>query len=272
MPFAQPADRSIHYAVTGEGPLVVLVPGIGSGMRLFGTLPKRFARHGMACATFDPVGIEPSSPLPGDAYDFAVAARDLVAVLDALGATAADLVGTSLGGKVALTTAARHPTRVRSLTMLASSAVISPRAKWVYRFFETVARQLDGDDFGTVVAPFLLGRSFHAARPQIVEDMVRAMRPTPTRRQLMVAQARALQEFAGEALAHAWRGPTLCVAGAEDTLTSIDEVRATAALFADARLLEVATAGHSLLLESAEVFDAVAEFVRGEPPSAPAEA
>lgn len=263
MTYAERAGRRIHYAVTGSGPSVVLVPGIGSGMKLFGTLPKRFAREGMACATFDPVGVEPSSPLETETYDFAAAAADLIAVLDAAGIEAAHLVGTSLGGKVALAAAAQHHARVLSLTMLASSAVLSPRARWVYRFFETVAAKLDGDEFGTVVAPFLLGRTFHASRPQVVEDMVRAIRPTPMRRQLMVAQARALQTYRGEELARAWGGRTLCVAGGEDTLTAVAEVRATAALFAQARLLEVESAGHSLLLESAEVFDAVKAFVLG---------
>lgn len=263
MAHAERAGRRIHYALTGSGPPVVLVPGIGSGMKLFGTLPKRFAREGMACVTFDPVGVEPSSALATETYDFADAAADLIAVLDATGIDAAHLVGTSLGGKVALAAAAQHQARVLSLTMLASSAVLSPRARWVYRFFETVAARLDGDDFGAAVAPFLLGRTFHASRPQVVEDMVRAIRPTPMRRQLMVAQARALQTYRGEELARAWGGRTLCVAGEEDTLTAVAEVRATAALFAQARLLAIGNAGHSLLLESAEVFDAVKAFVSG---------
>jgi pimeloyl-ACP methyl ester carboxylesterase len=252
----------LHYAVEGAGPKVVLVPGIGAGMHLFGTLPRRFARAGFCCVTFDPVGVPPSSAHTSDGYDFAAAAADLHAVLDAAGVQAAHLVGTSLGGKVALTAAAHAPATVKSLTLLASAAMVTPRARAVYRFFETVATKLDGGDFGVVIAPFLFGSTLHATRPQLVDDIVRAVRPGPEVRQLMAAQARGLQEFDGTTLARGWQGPTLCVAGNEDTLTLAAEVKATARLWPAARFVEIGDAGHSLLLESARVFDALVEFLR----------
>ncbi len=265
MPFATRGARRVHYAVEGalEGspPTLILIPGIGSGMQLFGTLPRRFARQGFCCVTFDPIGVPPSSPQVGEGHDFTAAADDLWAVLDALSVHQAHLVGTSLGGKVGLAAAARAPTRARSLTMLASSALVPPRARRVYRFFETVASRLDGDDFGDVVAPFLFGSTFHAARPQLVADIVRAVPPTPEVRRLMVAQARSLQDFDGGALAPAWQGPTLCIAGGEDTLTLPAEVKATAALWQDSRYVEIEDAGHSLLLESPRAFDEVCAFV-----------
>jgi pimeloyl-ACP methyl ester carboxylesterase len=263
--FATRGDRRLHYevepAAEASAPAVVLIPGIGSGMRLFGTLPRRFARHGYRCVTFDPVGIAPSSPHASATYDFAAAADDLWAVLDAAGCAGAHLVGTSLGGKVALTAAAGAPQRARSLVLLASAMVVPPRARSIYRFFATVAEKLDGDDFGTVIAPFLLGSTFHASKPQLVADIVRAVRPDPEVRRLMRAQAIALQDFAGPALAPQFVGPVLCVAGQEDTLTLPVEVRATAALWPSARYLEIEGAGHSLLLESPQTFAEVLRFV-----------
>lgn len=257
--------RRVHWQADGQGQALVLIPGIGSGMKLFGTLPRRFAKLGLRCITFDPVGIPPSSPFDDQVYDFARAGDELCAVLDAAGAERAHLVGTSLGGKVGLTMAARHPSRVASLTMLGSAAVVPARAQRVYRFFEVVAGKLDGEDFGTVIAPFLIGHSFQEARPQLVDDIVRAVRPSADVRRLMVAQARGLHQFSGEALAPLWRGPTLCVAGGEDTLTLPVEVRATAELLG-ARYVEIADAGHSLLLESARAFDEVCRFVLGDLP------
>jgi pimeloyl-ACP methyl ester carboxylesterase len=95
MPFIERNGRTVHYTVQGDGPGVVLVPGLGSGARLFGTLPRRFARHGFTCAAVDPVGLSPSSPLGPSGYDFDEAARDVLAVAAALpGPTS--LVGTSL--------------------------------------------------------------------------------------------------------------------------------------------------------------------------------
>ena len=78
----------------------------------------------------------------------------------------------------------------------------------------------------------------------------------------MHAQALALQAFDGEADARACAQPTLCLAGAEDTLTLPEEVAATAALLARGRCEVVPHAGHSLLLEHAAAFDLVTAFVR----------
>lgn len=261
MPLAERAGRRLQFESEGEGPALVLVPGIGAGRRLFGTLPRRFARSGFRCLTYDPVGVPPSSAHDDEhGYDFAAAADDLWAVVAAAGVERAWLVGTSLGGKVSLVAAARAPERCLGLALLASAAVVPPRARRVYRYFETVASRLTADDFGALVAPFLFGSTFHAARPQLVDDIVRGLRPGPEVRRLMVAQARGLQTFDGVEHARRWHGPTMCVAGAEDTLTPAAEVRATAALWPSARYVEIADAGHSLLLESGQVFDEVVAF------------
>ena len=53
--------RRIHYEVTPARDAdaartpVILVPGLGGGSKVFGTLPRRFARSGYPCITFDPV-------------------------------------------------------------------------------------------------------------------------------------------------------------------------------------------------------------------------
>ncbi|MFN6196783.1 MAG: alpha/beta fold hydrolase, partial [Planctomycetota bacterium] len=105
MPTVDRAGRTLHFTREGDGPGVVLVPGLGSGARLFGTLPRRFARAGFTCAAVDPVGLPPSAPLPDGVFDFVAAARDVLAVAAELPPPVA-LVGTSLGGTVALVAAA----------------------------------------------------------------------------------------------------------------------------------------------------------------------
>ncbi len=259
--FAERGTRRVHYVDHGEGAPLILVPGLGGGARAFGTLPRRFARNGFRCLSVDPVGMAPSSELPGR-FDFDEAADDVIATLDATGIERCTLVGTSLGGKVALTATHRHPSRVDRLVMLASSAITTQRARRVYRFFEVVADRLNPAEFADAVAPFLFGRTFHHERPAVVDDIVRATRPTSAVRSLMIEQARALQKFDGSAAATSVSVPTLCVAGAEDTLTAIDEIEETQRLFPNARYLKVEGAGHTLLLESPRVFDEVCAFAR----------
>ena len=260
MNFAVRGDRRIHWTSVGAGVPVVLVPGLGAGSKLFGTLPRRFARAGYFCVTLDPVGIAPSSEHQGE-YSFPEAAADVIAVLDAAGITQATLVGTSLGGKVATTCAAGHGPRVSRLVLLAASALVSPRARRVYRFFEILASRLSPEEIAETTAPFLYGRTFHAEHDELVADIVRVLRPDARVRALMVAQARGLLSYDGE-LPAAIRCPTLCLGGAEDTLTPIEEVEATARAITGARFVAIARAGHSLLLESEQAFTEILGFLR----------
>ena len=261
MPTVLRSGRFVHYTEHGEGPGVVLVPGLGSGAALFGTLPRRFARAGFTCCAVDPVGLPPSSPLPGGVFDFAEAASDVLAVAALLPQPVA-LIGTSLGGKVAFTAASTRSPVASKLVMLGSSAVPTPRSLRIHRWFELLCTEVDPKLLGKLTAPFLFGETFQNARPNVVDDIVRSQEPTEETRALMRAQAVALQAFDGAELCASVQWPTLCVAGAEDTLTLPSEVAATASRIAGAKYLCIEGAGHSLLLESALAFDRITAFLR----------
>jgi hypothetical protein len=49
MPIVERQGRSIHHGREGDGPGVVLIPGLGSGARLFGTLPTTCWRWRRRC-------------------------------------------------------------------------------------------------------------------------------------------------------------------------------------------------------------------------------
>jgi 3-oxoadipate enol-lactonase len=105
----------IHAEATGDGRDVVLVhAGIcDSGMwdPQWRTLADRhrLIRHDMR-------GFG-RSPVPQGAYSHA---GDLVAVMDAAGVGEAVVVGTSMGGRVALEVAVAHPERVSALVLVGS--------------------------------------------------------------------------------------------------------------------------------------------------------
>jgi pimeloyl-ACP methyl ester carboxylesterase len=262
MPTVARQGRTIHFSRAGDGPGVVLIPGLGSGARLFGTLPRRFVREGFTACAIDPVGLEPSSPLPGGIFDFTEAGHDVLAVAETL-PPPVTLVGTSLGGKVALCAAAMQSDSAHKLVMLCSSVLSTPRSRRVYRWFELLCTEIDGRHLGDLTAPFLFGATFLDQKPGVVDDIVRSTKPSAESRALMQAQARALQAFDGAQLCPRVTLPALLLAGAEDTLTLPREVEATAALLPNARCERIENAGHSLLLESAAAFERVVAFARG---------
>mgnify|MGYP003338995111 CR=1 FL=1 len=127
--------------------------------------------------------------------------------------------------------------------------------------FSLLAQNDDHALWVEFLAPFLFGASFHQSRPAVVDDLVRAMRPTPESRALMLAQAKAMSGYDGRDDARNCSRPALCLAGAEDTLTLPEEVAATAALLRSAEHVVLPNAGHSLLLESSQALDLVLAFL-----------
>ena len=112
-------DVQIWYDVTGTGPPVLVIQGVG--LHGGGWRPQVDAlAQEFACATFDNRGVGRSGAVRSVTVDAMV--RDALAVMDACGWAAAHVVGHSLGGLVALRAALDAPDRVRSLALLCTFA------------------------------------------------------------------------------------------------------------------------------------------------------
>jgi len=109
---------NIHYEIIGDGPAVVLLHGFGASMSgspmpatiLTGVAGRQLI--GMDVRAFGMSG-RPDGP---EAYGVETA-RDVIRLLDHLGIRQADLFGFSMGGIIALKTAALFPDRIRSLVL-----------------------------------------------------------------------------------------------------------------------------------------------------------
>jgi 3-oxoadipate enol-lactonase len=116
MPHATAPDGTrIAYQVRGEGAALVLLAGQANNHHWWDGVRDDF--HGThSTVTLDYRGTGQSDK-PDRPYSTELFADDVVAVLDALGIGAADVYGTSMGGRVAQWVAARHPGRVRRLVL-----------------------------------------------------------------------------------------------------------------------------------------------------------
>ncbi len=120
MPYAQVGDIKLHYEVHGDGPPVVLVPGLGSDTRLFANVVPLLATSHQVIVV-DPRG-GGQSDKPTGAYSIDQMAEDVAGLFGALGIAGADVVGYSMGGKIALQLAASHPELLDHLVLAATAA------------------------------------------------------------------------------------------------------------------------------------------------------
>src|ERR1700712_2467197 len=104
-------------------PTIVLLHGAGFDHTTWALHSRWFAHHGFGVLAPDLPGHGRSSGAP--LTTIADMADWTVALLDAAGGAKAQLVGHSMGSLIALETAARHPARVSSLSLIGTAATMT---------------------------------------------------------------------------------------------------------------------------------------------------
>src|SRR5437870_10293381 len=122
--YAKVNGLNFYYETHGAGrPLILLHGGLGSGEMFGPVLPQLAQHHQVIAPDLQAHGRTADIDRP---IDVRLMADDIAGLIDHLGLEKPDLVGYSLGGGVALHTAAQNPAKVRRL--VAASANIRPDA------------------------------------------------------------------------------------------------------------------------------------------------
>jgi len=253
VPVARSGDVELYYESTGEGSPVLLVMGLGMNAtgwwRTVPVLAERFR-----VLAFDNRGMGRSGAPPGP-YTMAELAADAVAVLDAAGEAGAHVYGVSLGGMIAQEIALRHPDRVRSLVLAATTpggerAVLA--GPETLAFFQRRAA-MPPEEAVWASVPYNYGprtRAEHAGR--IGEDIVRRLRfpfaPEPYRAQLAAALGHDAHERLGAVAV-----PTLVVHGEQDRMVPVANAHLLAGAIPGAELRLSPEAGHLYFTDDPQV-------------------
>jgi 3-oxoadipate enol-lactonase len=261
-------DVTLHYDDTGprEGPVVVLTHSLLCDGSMFAHLAAALAQR-YRVLNVDLRGHGRSSPSRRD-YTLEDQAQDLVALLDAVNAPKAHLVGLSMGAMTSLRVALWHPSRVRSLCLLDTSAEPeSPARRVQYLAMAAVARV-----FGVVpalqrqVLPLLLTEAWRARHPKETQDLVQGLRRMD--RRALVQAVRCVVDRADLSQDLGTLDvPALVVVGEEDRATPPHRSEHLARELRGARLERVPGAGHLSTLEAPEATTKlVLEFLDTLPP------
>jgi pimeloyl-ACP methyl ester carboxylesterase len=124
VPAADANGIRIHYEVHGEGRPLLLILGLSADVSEYTALIDQLAARSRVIA-FDNRGAGRSDK-PDAPYSIELMAADALGVMDALDVTRADVLGISLGGRIALELARGHPERVERLILVSTSARVVP--------------------------------------------------------------------------------------------------------------------------------------------------
>lgn len=120
MPLAPASGVTVHYEEAGQGPLLLLLHGLGGSHAVWAPVVPLFA-SAHHVVTPDHRGHGASSKPPGP-YSIELFAQDLLALLNWLKVEHAALIGLSMGGAAAMRLAADAPERISKLIVVDSWA------------------------------------------------------------------------------------------------------------------------------------------------------
>ena len=120
MPTAKINDISMNYEIHGQGEPLVLIGGLGTDISVYRKMICQLSEKHMVLA-FDNrgAGLTDKPDIP---YTIEMMADDTAALMASAGIERASVLGTSLGGRIAMALALRHPGRVTKLVLVSTFA------------------------------------------------------------------------------------------------------------------------------------------------------
>ena len=251
----------VAYERWGEGPLLLLLAGLGSRARLWGELPRVLSERFTVLAP-DNRGVGGSRD--GEPFTLEGSADDAALVVTDAGFRSAGVIGVSMGGLIACQLAVRHPEAVHRLVVASCGARLTPSHLRVLRFFELALTRMKPAEAGEALMAFAFSAGFADRYPGFVDQAARLW--TLDEQDLPGAMSQMLALRAGWDLRTDLATiscPALVVAGELDPLVPASATRELAAAIPGARFREVPNAAHSVLAEGgAALLSEVIEFLQ----------
>jgi pimeloyl-ACP methyl ester carboxylesterase len=221
MPRVDADGLTINYDVQGEGEPLLLIPYTSADHACYAFQLPAYTEH-FSCIAVDLAGTgesdKPAGPYSSDGY-----ADQLGAFLGAIGIERAHVAGVSLGAAVAIHLAARHPGRVRSLSLHSGWHASDDYLKIVVEQWRALASALPtvADVVIQGIFPWCFTPEMYATRPEFVATLVDFVRSRPAQPvDAFVAQIEAVVAHDASAALREIDVPTLITFGARDLVCS----------------------------------------------------
>lgn len=245
----------LHFRVDGpdEGPPVLFANSLGTDLRLWDAVLPLLPPH-LRLVRYDKRGHGLSALGGGGTIEDHAA--DAIAVLEAVAARPAVIVGLSIGGLIAQTVASLRPDMVCALVLSNTAARLGTPESWSARI---AAIEVGGlESIADAVMERWFAPAFRATPACALWRAMLARTPAPG----YIAACRALATADRRTETAALRLPTLVIAGEQDGASPPALVRDAAALIPGARFHEIPGAGHLPCVETPAAWAAlVAPFL-----------
>jgi pimeloyl-ACP methyl ester carboxylesterase len=221
MPQIEVDGLTINYEVQGEGDPLLLIPYLSADHACYAFQLPAYTEH-FSCIAIDLPGTGESDK-PAGPYSTEVYADQVAAFLDAIEVGQAHVAGVSLGAAVGMHLAARHPDRVRSLSLHSAWDTSDLYLKTVVELWRTVASTLPtvADTVIQAIFPLCFTPEMYVSRPEFADALADFVRGRPAQPlDAFLAQTEAAMTHDAGAVLSEIGVPSLITVGAHDLVCS----------------------------------------------------
>jgi pimeloyl-ACP methyl ester carboxylesterase len=256
MPQIEVDRLTINYEVQGEGEPLLLIPYTSADHACYAFQLPAYTEH-FSCIAIDLPGSGESDKPPGP-YSTEGYADQVAGFLDAIGVERAHVAGVSLGAAVGIHLAARHPGRVRSLSLHSGWDTSDDYLRIVLEQWRTMAPALPtvADVVIQGIFPWCFTPEAYVDRPELVDTLVEFVRGRPAQPvDAFLAQTEAAMAHDAGAVLGEINAPTLITFGARDLVCGARFAERLKRGIAGSELVVFEHLSHAGLHEDPETFN-----------------
>jgi pimeloyl-ACP methyl ester carboxylesterase len=256
MPTVQANNIAINYEQQGSGEPLILIPYLAADNACYAFQVADYAKH-CTCISLDLRGTGLSDK-PAGQYSTELFADDVAAFMQALGIQRAHITGLSLGAAVGMHLAARHPDKVKSLSLHSAWIKLDLFGKTVLEGWQVMAKALNSvpETMIRAMFPWCFTPDLYHARPDYIgalADFVRSRPAQPVANYLQHTDA--VLRHNAEAVLASITAPTQITVGRFDMVTPVRAANDIKQGIRNSELIVFESSSHAQIYEQTEEFN-----------------
>lgn len=257
MPKIKVNDITMNYEQQGAGEPLLLIPYLAADNACYAFQVADYAKH-YTCISVDPRGAGETDK-PAGKYSMEMFADDIAGFMQAVGIKQAHVSGLSLGAAVGMWLAAKHPARVKSLSLHSGWSKSDPFLKTVVQGWQEIAKGLNSVTEMIILGifPWCFTPELYAAKPEYIASLAEFVRGRPKQPlDAFLRQSDAVIAHDAEAQLGKIKAPTQITFGRHDLVCSTRFAERMHKGIAGSELLVFEDCSHAPIYENVADFNA----------------
>ena len=256
MPKVKANGITLNYEQQGNGEPLILIPYLSADNTCYAFQVAEYAKH-FTCISVDLRGTGESDK-PNGVFSTELYADDVAALMQTLGIARAHVTGLSLGAAIGIWLAAKHPDKVKTLSLHSGWTKGDPFHKTVVESWQQLAKAYNSVPELVIrgIFPWCFTPELYAQNYEYIQSLADFVRSRPPMSvDAFMQQSDAVIAHDAESQLTRITAPTQITFGRHDNLTSLRFAEPLTSAIKDSELLVFESASHAPIYEVVDEFN-----------------